>query len=344
MTWANASETSPTTRNSSRLNSNRDFWPTMTAMTHPLLQAIRSGRVLLMDGAMGTELQRAGLRQPDRAEQWNLARPEAVKAIHAAYVRSGADILLTNTFQANPLALSDRASHRPQRLEETYRAVLDFARSASKEDRFILIDIGPIVSKNNIEFQNPSVTDRVMQAVRQTSGASGVMIETCSSARVRYAVARARKLAHPVLLSLTYRHHSKRGFETFDGHSPEWFAERAAKWGVDALGVNCGLEITVADCAAILRRYRSATNLPLFARPNAGTPVKKGDRWLYPRSPKSMASKIPELLEAGATMIGGCCGTTPAHILAFRSVIDQWNARRTKANSRIPRSNSNSSK
>ena len=80
----------------------------------------------------------------------------------------------------------------------------------------------------------------------------------------------------------------------------------------------------IADCADVIRRYRAVTDLPLFARPNAGTPTRVGDRWIYPRSPEQMAAELPLLLGAGASMVGGCCGTTPAHIAAFRKVVDEW--------------------
>ncbi len=78
----------------------------------------------------------------------------------------------------------------------------------------------------------------------------------------------------------------------------------------------------------IIRRYRQESDLPLFARPNAGTPRKEGDQWIYPHSPEEMAERLPELLEAGVCMVGGCCGTTPAHIAAFRKVVDEWNRKR----------------
>ena len=95
--------------------------------------------------------------------------------------------------------------------------------------------------------------------------------------------------------------------------------------GVSALGVNCGRDIGMDDIIEIVRRYRQVTDLPLFARPNAGTPVCEGDRWVYPLTPAEMARRLPELLEAGISMVGGCCGTTPEHIAAMRPVVEQWN-------------------
>jgi methionine synthase I (cobalamin-dependent) len=114
---------------------------------------------------------------------------------------------------------------------------------------------------------------------------------------------------------------------TASGHAPEWFASRAAAWGVAALGANCGRDVDLRDIIEIIRRYRSETDLPLFARPNAGTPRQVKGEWVYPLTPQEMAEQIPELLEAGVAMVGGCCGTTPEHIAALRPVVAAWNAR-----------------
>src|SRR5262249_39104490 len=105
---------------------------------------------------------------------------------------------------------------------------------------------------------------------------------------------------------------------------------RARAYGVDALGVNCGRDIGMGEVIEIVRRYRAVTDLPLFARPNAGTPTREDGRLVYPPTPAQMAARLPELLEAGACLGGGCCGTTPEHIKAFRPVVDEWNALRSR--------------
>ena len=99
----------------------------------------------------------------------------------------------------------------------------------------------------------------------------------------------------------------------------------AAAWRVAALGVNCGAEIRLPELLEIVTAYRSITDLPLFVRPSAGTPKEVGGQWVYPETPASMAAWLPALFEAGVVMVGGCCGTTPAHIAAFRTVVDEWN-------------------
>jgi 5-methyltetrahydrofolate--homocysteine methyltransferase len=295
------------------------------------LDALRSGRVLLMDGAMGTELRRAGLPDDGCSEIWNVTHPERVRAVHQAYVDAGAEVLLTNTFQANTPALSRHWGHGQHFVRHYIYAANEISRSVISDSRYALSSIGPIVEPPDgtefpdlLEFTSVALSALSVEPLRSPSSPiSGVLLETCSTPRVRLAVRRVQFAGLPVLLSLTYRHDAKRRITTLSGHAPEWFARRAKEWGVAALGVNCGRDIDMSDTIEIIRRYRQVTDLPLFARPNAGTPTKRDGRWVWPHSAECMAESLPELIAAGATMIGGCCGTTPEHIAAFRRVIDQ---------------------
>jgi methionine synthase I (cobalamin-dependent) len=280
-------------------------------------EALRSGRVLLMDGAMGTELQRAGIGAGECYELWNVTHPERVRAIHQAYVEAGAEVLLTNTFQANADAL--RRHGLEDRLEEINRAAVELARAAAGPQRFVLAGVGP-----------ETVSGRQVQALVR-AGADGLVLETFSS---RAALDLPRRLRDsgllpddwPLLLSLTYEHSRTTGPPcTRDGTGPEVFAAAARGAGLDALGVNCGRDMDAGAICEVIRRYRQATDLPLFARPNAGTPTPDGGRLLYPHTPARLAARLPELLAAGAGMVGGCCGTTPEHIAAFRPVVAAWN-------------------
>jgi methionine synthase I (cobalamin-dependent) len=151
-----------------------------------------------------------------------------------------------------------------------------------------------------------------------------ILLETCRTPRARLALRRLRAARVPLLLSVSFDR-KQRGRLQAGGRSPEWFARRARAYGAAALGANCGQDIGMGEMIEIIRRYRQETDLPLFARPNAGTPVRKGGRWVYPRTPEAMAERLPELLAAGVSMVGGCCGTTPAHIAAFRPVVEDWN-------------------
>jgi 5-methyltetrahydrofolate--homocysteine methyltransferase len=290
-----------------------------------LRESFQSGRALLMDGAMGTELQRASLQPGECGELWNLTEPERVRAIHQAYVDAGAQCLLTNTFQANPTALAKRG--RSEQLEAINRSGLELARLVAGPNRFVLADIGPI--EQNWRRQ------QMMQVVQSLRTADAILLETYSDLHALWAIKYAclpslEAEDVPVLLSVTYRRTDAGVLTTHGGQPPEVYGRLARQYGVAALGVNCGRDIGMGEIIEIIRRYRQATDLPLFARPNAGTPVRGENGWVHPQTPSEMAARLPELLEAGVTMIGGCCGTTPAHIAAFRPVVDEWNARQCR--------------
>jgi 5-methyltetrahydrofolate--homocysteine methyltransferase len=271
-------------------------------------------------------LQRAGLRPNECGELWNLTEPERVRTIHQAYVDAGAQCLLTNTFQANPTALAKHG--RAEQLERINEAAVELARSVAGPDRLVLADIGPLEDAWN--------KPQLVQVVQSLHGVDALLLETYSDMHglwaVQYACQPAREADDvPVLLSITYRRTAEGVLTTHGGQPPEVYGRLAQQYGVSALGVNCGRDVGMDDMIQIVRRYRQVTDLPLFARPNAGTPVRIADQWTYPYSPDEMAALLPQLLEAGVVMVGGCCGTTPAHIAAFRPVLDEWNARQCRA-------------
>jgi methionine synthase I (cobalamin-dependent) len=301
----------------------------------PLVEVLRSGRVLLMDGAMGTELQRLGLPTGDNAAAWTFLHPERVEAVHRAYRDAGAEVLLTNTFLM--LASSFRETLARAGQAPPAGAVAPWREACARigpEPCYRLASVGPITGhRTDREFDDLSCL-RISDLCPACSGypcphiPSAILLETCSTPRVRLALARLRRSTLiPLLLSLSYHRDTRGRLVTASGHSPEWFAQRAAGFGAAALGVNCGREISMDDIIEIVRRYHQATDLPLFARPNAGTPVREGASLVYPQTPQQMADHLWELLEACICMVGGCCGTTPSHIAAFRKIVDAWNAR-----------------
>lgn len=278
------------------------------------VQALRSGKVLVMDGAMGTELQRLHALFPGAADEVSGHNPpltscaapldESVRSIHSAYTAAGAEVILTNSFQA--------VDHEP------WQRAIQNARQARPKPRFILADVGPIAN----------VTKTIAAAIlAECAGLDGVLLETWSSLDALKKFAKARPAALPLLVSFTFLHGPGDELLTFDGVSAEACARAAKKCGAAAVGANCGKEIGMDDMLEIVGRYHLACDLPIFVRPNAGTPKRTRSGWKYPRSPAAMAARLPALLEAGATMVGGCCGTTPEHIRAFREVMDAWNRR-----------------
>ena len=256
------------------------------------------GRFWLMDGAMGTRLLPLGLPCVALA---NLTHPAQLRAIHRSYADAGAEVHLTNTFQVNPVALA--AHGLDGRLEEIARAAIVHSRLTGG---IVLGSVGPIVAPGQrTDFADRDALRRTLDALE---GVDGLLFETCSTpsalSAVEYASHRIGWLeSRPLLLSIAYRwaDSEPRGWH---GHAPEFFARHALRHGVTALGVNCGVGMGPEEVCEVLRRYRRETDLPLFARPNAGTP-------------EEFARMLPRWVAAGAGMVGGCCGTTDGHIAAM---------------------------
>ncbi len=292
------------------------------------LETLRSGRVLLMDGATGTELRRAGLKEGECGELWNLTQPEKVRAIHQAYVEAGAEVLLSNTFQANRWALAKHGLEN--RAQEIVQAGLELARSVAGSQRFVLLDIGDIARTNLPgDTTEPTQTEHLLP---ELGLADAILLETFSDTFISSMIGRTRLMAPwlegaPVLYSLSYHRLPSGDLCTRTKQPPEWYGWQVPHNELAALGANCGRDIGMDEIIEIVRRYRQVTDVPQFARPNAGTPARVGDRWVYPHTPEKMAERLPELLEAGVAMVGGCCGTTPEHIAAFKPIIDRWNTK-----------------
>jgi 5-methyltetrahydrofolate--homocysteine methyltransferase len=283
-------------------------------MRNPFVDALASGQVLLMDGAMGTELQKAGAKPGECFEGWNLTHPDRVRSIHQAYADAGAKVLLTNTFQANPVQLQ-RHGLLAQASEICGSAVA-LARSFAK-DHWVLASIGPMPEKpGDADFPR---REPLLHMASFLTGADAILLETCSD----WSAWQAAQWLHEALpsspLLLSFALHKKNGqLQTRDEHVPGDFAEPLRSHPLSGLGLNCGVDQGISEMSKIIRHWRSFTDLALFARPNAGTPEQVDGRWIYPHSPEEMAEGLPELLRAGVAMVGGCCGTTPDHIAAIR--------------------------
>jgi 5-methyltetrahydrofolate--homocysteine methyltransferase len=293
-----------------------------------LLDAVKE-RVLLGDGAMGTQLQQAGLPPGGCGEAWNLDAPETILKIQRAYVEAGSDILLTNSFGASRIMLERHDEEG--RVREINRAAAEIARRAfGDRPGFVLGDIGPFGGL--LEPYGDISAARVEQAFSEqaealvSGGVDGIIIETQTSLEelgIGIDAARAAGAA-AVIGSMAFdRMQAGEEVRTMMGTSPEQAAEFMAEKGCDIVALNCGTGIDMALAAATARRYRSVCGLPIMAQPNAGLPVLENLRVVYRETPEEMAAGAPDLLEAGAAIVGGCCGSTPAHIKKLREVLDR---------------------
>ncbi len=292
-----------------------------------LIEALAE-RVLLGDGAMGTQLQIAGLEPGGCGEAWNLDQPERVLAIQRAYADAGSDCLTTNTFGASRIMLE---RHGERRVREINRAGVEIARRAFGErPGFVLGDIGPFGGL--LEPYGEMPAKRVAASFAEQAealvdaGADAIIIETQTAfEELELAIAAARRAGAPcVIASMAFdMMRDGSGVRTMMGIAPETAAEFMLAQAVDVAALNCGTGVDMLQAADTVRRYRSICPLPVMAQPNAGQPVLENLQVVYKQPPGEMVAGLDELLAAGARIVGGCCGSTPEHIVRFRSRLDR---------------------
>jgi 5-methyltetrahydrofolate--homocysteine methyltransferase len=293
-----------------------------------LLDALKH-RVLLGDGAMGTQLQLAGLPPGGCGEAWNLDAPEKVLAIQEAYVEAGSDCLITNSFGGSRIML-ERHDEGP-RVREINRAAAAIARRAfGGKEGWVLGDIGPFGGLMEPYGEIPRAHVEKAFAEQAEALVSGqvdaIIIETQTALEeIGIAIAASKAAGAPAVIGSMAFDRMQEGNEvrTMMGTSPEQAAEFMAEAGCDIVALNCGTGIDMRLAVDIAKRYRSVCGLPIMAQPNAGLPVLENMKVVYKETPEEMAEGLEELLEAGVRIVGGCCGSTPAHIRKFREVLDR---------------------
>lgn len=297
-------------------------------MSDRSLLAALAHRTLLSDGAMGTELQRAGLEPGGCGEAWNLDHPERVLAIQRAYVDAGSDCLITNTFGASSIMLE---RHGESRVEGINRAAVEIARRAfGDRPGFVLGGIGPFGGL--LEPYGDMPAERVAASFAEqaralvAASADAIVVETQTSLEeLGLAIAAAHDAGAGCVIASMAFDLMRDGVElrTMMGTTPEQAAEFMADRRVDVAALNCGTGVGMAEAATAVRRYRAACELPVMAQPNAGQPVLENLQVVYKQPPEEMAAGLPDLVAAGASIVGGCCGSTPEHIRAFRRSLNR---------------------
>lgn len=291
-------------------------------------------RLLVSDGAMGTQLMLAGLEPGGCGEIWNLTHPDRVLAIQKRYVEAGADCLITNTFGGSSLMLA-RHGHQ-DKVRAINEAAVRIARQAiGSKDGFVLGDLGPL--GEILEPYGDLPIERALDAYREQAsalveaGADAIIIETQTSLdELGLAIDAAKEAgARSIIASLAYDLSANREFfVTMMGVKPEAAAVFIQDRGAHVMALNCGTGIDMANAAAIVQIYKEHSDLPTMVQPNAGLPVLEGGIAVYKQMPEEMAASVAGVLEAGACVVGSCCGSTPEHTRAIRAAVDRY-ARKT---------------
>lgn len=281
-----------------------------------ILDKIAGGRVLVSDGAWGTFLHQKGLKADECPESWNLKHPDAVLEIAKSYIEAGADIILTNSFGASPLKLEGYGLEGEA--YELNRIAAALSREAAGDRALVMGSIGP-TGKMVImgEASAPEVFRGFMEQARGLAdgGADGIVVETMTDPEeARMAIEAARKVTElDVACTFTFTRNQDGAYRTIMGTDVGAYLEMAKSAGADIIGANCGNG--TAGMIEIVREIRTLDpDIPVLVHANAGLPVYKDGLTIFPETPDEMASQIKDLVEAGANIVGGCCGTTPEHI------------------------------
>ncbi|MHB8524227.1 MAG: homocysteine S-methyltransferase family protein [Limisphaerales bacterium] len=289
---------------------------------HPLIQKLTAPGPVLTDGAWGTELQARGLRSGEFPDAWNLSHPERVAEVARAYVDAGSRVILTNTFGANRLRLAGHGLS--DRVAEINQKGVDISRSAADGRAQVFASIGPSGKFLLTGETNPdelrAAFDEQARALAE-AGADALVVETMSDlTEAALAVRAAHATGLPVVACMVYDS-GKNKDRTMTGVTPEQAAEALLAAGADVIGANCGQGI--AGFVPICARLRAATSAPLWMKANAGLPELVEGRVVYRTTPEAFAEVMPALIAAGASFIGGCCGTNPEFIRAVKAVIQR---------------------
>jgi 5-methyltetrahydrofolate--homocysteine methyltransferase len=299
-------------------------------MRKSLLDALNERR-LVCDGAMGTQLMLAGLANGDCGEAWNLSHPERVLKIQRNYVEAGADCLISNTFGGSRLMLK-RHGHVDD-LRAINQAGVRLAREAfGGRDGFVLGDLGPLgaILQPYGELSPDEARAAYEEQARALveAGVDAIIIETQTALEeIGVAINAANAAGAPcVIASLAYDLSQDKSFYvTMMGVTPERAAEFAGERGANIIALNCGTGMDMRGAAVVARQYRASCRLPVMVQPNAGLPVLENMKAVYKQLPADMAAGVPEVIGAGANIIGSCCGSTPEHTRAIRGVVEKFN-------------------
>lgn len=276
------------------------------------LEELLGKRLVFVDGGMGTMLQAAGLTGGEAPERWNLTHPETVAEVHRAYLAAGCDIVTANTFGATGARFGAE-------LQKVIQAGVKLARQGVEEagHGFAAFDMGPtgklLAPYGELPFQEAVSLYRQAAAWGAEAGADLIIIETMGDPyEMKAAVLGAREACDlPILATMMADVNGR----LLTGGTVETMAVLLDGLGVTALGLNCGLG--GPEMLPLLRRIRRVTERPLLCSPNAGLPRMEGGRTVFPAGPEAFAQAQRELAQAGAWLLGGCCGTTPEHIRAM---------------------------
>jgi 5-methyltetrahydrofolate--homocysteine methyltransferase len=284
---------------------------------------IKKGKILVSDGAWGTFLQQKGLGPGECPELWNLDKPEDVFDIAKSYIDAGSDMIETNSFGGNSFKLS--LYGLSGKVTEINKAAALISRKAAGKDRHVLGSIGPtgkMVITGDVTLDELYNSFKEQAKALEAGGADALVIETMSDIDEAKAAVKAcvENTKCEIICTMTFEKSDENAFHTMMGVTPAQMTEEMVAAGAHIIGANCGNGIQ--NMIGIVKEIRCVNKtIPVLIHANAGAPIYKDGKTIFPENPQQMGEFIGSLIDAGANIIGGCCGTTPEHIRKIAEIV-----------------------
>ncbi len=280
--------------------------------------------ILLCDGAMGTQLLEKGQPSGECPDYWGIKNRQILSAIHNSYIDAGADMIITNTFGANRVKLKKFGLEK--KVQKINAEAVKIAKQAAKDNIYVLGDIGPtgeyLEPAGNLKFDDCYNTFLEQARVFESEGVDAIIIETMTDIEELKAATTAIKenIKLPLITNMAFSKTNHGSYRTTSGISIPQMVDYTLLAGADVIGSNCG--IGIREMIEVITQMRPLSTAFIMAQPNAGSPKLQGGETTYEETADDFARYAPQLIKAGANIIGGCCGTTPEHIKRIKKAID----------------------